>query len=190
MPARKKSVATKRGRAKKAGVAKAAKNAPAREQSPGSDDSAVVEQELIQQQERQRNARDPSEERRQLATELENTTSSDGPTNDTQKIAELQRELQKSERSKSVLYKALVRERHLHNEKPSIVAMSNLSGHNMSKHYSALSADQKKDRLRLLATLIAEFADPKSTSKSKTAEVKAVMESLNAHLKDVPSDFE
>ncbi|KAI6218026.1 hypothetical protein M3Y99_01732000 [Aphelenchoides fujianensis] len=199
MPAKKKAAAAKRGgRPKKGAVQKKAAAAPAAAAAPparersrsGSHDSAVVEQEMLEQKERVRAAPHPDDEHL-LDTELENSTAGDdAAAEEGQKIAELQQELQKAERSKQVLYKALVRERNLHNDKPSIVAMASKSGHNMTKAYSQLSDDQKQDRLRLLASIISEFADPKGTSKNKTGEVKTVLDALAGHLKDSPRDFE
>jgi hypothetical protein len=86
-------------------------------------------------------------------------------------IAELQMELRKAEQSKRVLYNALVRERSLNNDKPSVASSASKTGHNFCKPYSALSADQKKERIRLLAGVVAEFADPKDSSSNKPMEV-------------------
>jgi hypothetical protein len=64
------------------------------------------------------------------------------------------------------------------------------TGHNFCKPYSALSADQKKERIRLLASVVAEFADPKGNSTNKPQEVKFVIESLSARWQKSPSDFQ
>lgn len=91
--------------------------------------------------------------------------------NESEMIAELQNELRKAEQSKRVLYNALVRERSLNNDKPSVASTASKTGHNFCKPYSALSGDQKKDRIRLLASVVAEFADPKNSSPNKSMEV-------------------
>lgn len=80
------------------------------------------------------------------------------PENESEKIARLQQELQKAEQSKRILYNALVRERSLNNDKPSVAHTASKTGHNFCKAYSALSVDQKKERIRLLASVVSEFA--------------------------------
>jgi len=105
------------------------------------------------------------------------------------KIAELQQELRKAEQSKRVLYNALVRERSLNSEKPSVASAASKTGHNFCKPYSSLSSEQKKERIRLLAGVVAEFADPKGTSTNKPLEVKFVIEALNHRWDKTPTDF-
>ncbi|CAD5231585.1 unnamed protein product [Bursaphelenchus xylophilus] len=98
------------------------------------------------------------------------------------KIVKLELELQKAEKSKRVLYKALVRERNMNGEKPSVLmAEATKSGHNFCKPFSALSSDQKHDRIRLLVGVVNEFADPKGTCEDRKGEVQALMEELQSH---------
>lgn len=99
--------------------------------------------------------------------------------------------MQKAENSKRVLYKALVRERNLNGEKPSVlVSEASKTGHNFCKAFSALNAEQRHERLRLLLGVVLEFADPKGTSEDKKAEVKALVESLQLQLDQDPHAFQ
>ncbi|CAD5225161.1 unnamed protein product [Bursaphelenchus okinawaensis] len=98
------------------------------------------------------------------------------------KVAKLELELLKAEKSKRVLYKALVRERNMNGEKPSVLMTeATKSGHNFCKAFSTLSSDQKHERIRLLVGVVNEFADPKGICDDRKTEVVAMMEALQNH---------
>ncbi|KAI6190095.1 hypothetical protein M3Y97_00079700 [Aphelenchoides bicaudatus] len=186
MPAKKSKAAaasksTKRGRPKKQ-IKKAPAKASSKKAKPTNDTHSEVSND--------NNASDDVSAQNGNAVLANNSENTDSTKNETEMIAELQEELRKAEQSKRVLYNALIRERSLNNDKPSIASSTSKTGHNFAKPYSALSGDQKKDRIRLLASVVGEFADPKNNSPNKTMEVKFVMESLKARWDSTPKDFE